>query len=43
MDFGLNETQKLIQQTFRNFVNDKVKPVADEIDHAKEFPYQLFK
>ncbi|MDH3215038.1 MAG: acyl-CoA dehydrogenase family protein [Candidatus Krumholzibacteria bacterium] len=43
MDFGLNETQKSIQHTFRDFVDRDVKPVAAEIDEAKEFPLELFK
>ncbi|MFQ5641388.1 MAG: acyl-CoA dehydrogenase family protein [bacterium] len=43
MDFQLNETQKSIQQTFKEFVDQKVKPAAAEIDEKKEFPSGLFK
>ncbi|MDP8205722.1 MAG: acyl-CoA dehydrogenase family protein [Candidatus Electryonea clarkiae] len=43
MDFELNDIQKEIQQTFRKFVNEKVKPVAAEIDEKKEYPLQLLK
>jgi butyryl-CoA dehydrogenase len=43
MDFELNETQKSIQQTFRDFVDKKVKPAAANIDEDKEFPLALFK
>jgi len=43
MDFELNETQKSIQQTFRDFVDKKVKPLAAEIDEDKKFPLDLFK
>jgi len=43
MDFELNDIQKDIQQTFKKFVDEKVKPVATEIDEKKEFPHELFK
>ncbi|KPL07733.1 acyl-CoA dehydrogenase [bacterium SM23_57] len=43
MDFELNDTQKAVQQTFRKFVDEKVKPKAAEIDEKKEYPLELFK
>ncbi len=43
MDFELTDTQKAIQQTFRRFANEKVKPVAAQIDERKEFPRELFR
>ncbi|OGU12721.1 MAG: acyl-CoA dehydrogenase [Ignavibacteria bacterium GWB2_35_12] len=43
MDYQLNETQKLIQQTFKSFVDARVKPQAEAIDINKEFPHELFK
>jgi len=43
MDFELNDTQKAIQQTFKKFVDEKVKPMAAEIDEKKEFPRELFR
>jgi len=42
MNFELTEIQKDIQQTFRRFVDEKVKPVAEEIDEKKQFPRELF-
>lgn len=42
MDFELTDIQKQIQQTFREFVERKVKPRAAEIDEKKEFPHDLF-
>jgi len=30
MDFKLNDEQIAIQQTFRKFVNEKVKPITAE-------------
>ncbi len=42
MNYELNDIQKSVQQTFRKFVDEKVKPVAAEIDAKKEFPRGLF-
>lgn len=42
MDYQLSETQILIQETFRKFVDEKVMPRAEEIDQKKEFPRDLF-
>ena len=39
----LTEIQKHIQQTFRDFVDKKVKPLAASIDEEKQFPMALFK
>ena len=43
MDFDLNEEQKMIQETIRNFSMDKIAPVAGENDKSAEFPLELFK
>ncbi len=43
MNFNLTETQKSIQQTFKAFAEQKVKPAAAEIDENKTFPMELFK
>jgi len=43
MDFELDEIQKSIQQTFKDFVDKKVKPAAAEIDENGEFPSALFR
>ena len=43
MDFELSEIQKQIQQTFRDFADRKVKPVAGKLDEEKKFPHELFK
>ena len=42
MDFELNDIQKQIQQTFRDFTDRKVKPAARKIDEDKKFPKELF-
>lgn len=43
MDFELNDIQKQIQQTFRDFAEKKVKPHASKLDEEKKFPKELFK
>jgi len=42
MNFNLTETQQSVHETFKKFVDEKVKPVAAEIDQKKEFPRELF-
>jgi butyryl-CoA dehydrogenase len=37
MDFGLTEEQRLIQQTAREFANEKLAPLAGEYDRTEEF------
>ncbi len=43
MDFELNDLQKQVQQTFKDFVDRIVKPQAAAIDEEKKFPQDLFK
>ena len=37
MEFGLTEEQKLIQQTAREFANEKLAPLAAEYDRTEEY------
>jgi len=39
----LNDIQKSVQQTFKDFVDRKVKPFAAQIDEEKKFPMELFR
>lgn len=39
----LTDIQKQIQDTFRDFADRKVKPLAEKIDEEKKFPMELFK
>lgn len=41
MHFELNETQKLIQQTARDFAQRRIVPVAAEIDREGRFPSDI--
>lgn len=43
MDFELTEEQKIIQATVREFAQNELAPVADELDQAEEFPRNNFK
>ena len=41
MDFSLNEEQMAIRQTCREFAEQEIKPIAEEMDAKGMFPYAL--
>ena len=41
MLFDLDDDTQLLQRTVRDFAVSEVAPVAEELDHAKAFPYEL--
>src|SRR5213592_629714 len=41
MDFDLNQEQRLIQSTVRDFAQSEIAPVAEELDREKRFPYEI--
>ncbi len=41
MDFTLNEEQSAIRDTCREFAEQEIKPLAEEMDRTGEFPYAL--
>jgi alkylation response protein AidB-like acyl-CoA dehydrogenase len=41
MDLELNEVQRQVQRTIRDFVNKEVLPVASEYEHKDEYPHAL--
>ncbi|MBU2535355.1 MAG: acyl-CoA dehydrogenase family protein [Chloroflexi bacterium] len=43
MDFSLSEEHKMLQTTVRDFANEKLAPVADELDRKQEFAWDNFK
>ncbi len=43
MDFTLNDDHRMIQDTIRQFANEKIAPVAQENDRKATFPLALFK
>jgi short/branched chain acyl-CoA dehydrogenase len=41
MNFDLTDEQKNIQQLARDFAQQEVRPVAEELDRTKSFPYEI--
>ena len=41
MNFDLSDDHRLIQRTVRDFAEREVKPVAEELDRTKSFPYEI--
>ncbi len=41
MNFDLTDEQKLLRDTVREFALAEVKPVAEELDRTKSFPYEI--
>ena len=41
MDFDLTHEQRDIQRLVRDFADGEVRPVAEELDRTKSFPYEI--
>ena len=41
MNFDLNDEQRLLRDTVRDFARNEVAPVAEELDRTKSFPYEI--
>src|ERR671927_883041 len=41
MDFDLSPDHDLIRRTVRDFAEQEVAPVAEELDRTKSFPYEI--
>jgi len=41
MDFTLNEEQQAIRDTCRDFAEQEIKPLAEEMDRTGDFPYEV--
>jgi alkylation response protein AidB-like acyl-CoA dehydrogenase len=41
MDFCLSDEQSEIRRLVRDFAQGEVKPVAEELDRTKSFPYEI--
>jgi len=41
MNFDLDPEHQLLRDTVRNFADEKIAPVAEELDREKRFPYEL--
>ncbi|HEY1613058.1 MAG TPA: isovaleryl-CoA dehydrogenase [Rhizomicrobium sp.] len=42
LDFGLGDTADLLRDTVRSFSDDKIAPLAEEIDRSNTFPRHLW-
>ena len=43
LDFSLNEEQLAIRDTCREFAQQEIKPLAEEMDRTGAFPYKLIR
>ncbi len=41
MEFDLADHHRLLRDTVRDFANQEIAPVAEELDRTKQFPYDL--
>ena len=41
MNFDLDQEHELVRSTVRDFAQDRVAPVAEELDREGRFPYDL--
>jgi len=41
MDFDLNEEQKILRKTVRDFAEKEIKPVTADLDEKQEFSYEI--
>jgi alkylation response protein AidB-like acyl-CoA dehydrogenase len=41
VDFDLSEDHQLLRQTVRDFAEDRIAPVAEELDREHRFPYDI--
>src|SRR3954469_22737719 len=41
VDFDLTDEQRSIQRLVRDFADQEVRPVAEELDKEKRFPYEI--
>jgi short/branched chain acyl-CoA dehydrogenase len=43
MDFDLSDDHRLLRDTVRDFAQQEIAPVAEELDRTKSFPYEIVK
>src|SRR3954454_10825364 len=41
MNFDLSDEQRVLRETMRDFAREEVRPVAEELDRTKSFPYEI--
>ena len=43
MDFVLSKEQQMLRKMYREFAENEVKPLAEEVDETEEFPAETVK
>jgi len=43
MDFDLSDHHRLLRETVRDFAQQEIAPIAEQMDHDKAFPYEIVK
>lgn len=43
LDLPLDETQAILRDSARSFVNDRIRPIAAELDASEAFPAELYR
>ncbi len=43
MDFGLSEVQRMVFETARDFADNELKPIAEQVDETREAPLEKVK
>ena len=43
MDFALSAEHEMIRRTVRQFADERIAPVADELERRKEFPHEIIR
>jgi short-chain 2-methylacyl-CoA dehydrogenase len=43
LDFEIADHHRLLRETVREFAEHEIAPVAEELDHTKQFPYEIVK
>ena len=41
MDFDLSDEHDLLRKTVREFAEERIAPVAEELDREHRFPYEI--
>jgi short/branched chain acyl-CoA dehydrogenase len=41
VNFDLSEEHELLRRTVREFAEDRIAPVAEELDREHRFPYEI--
>ena len=43
MDFSLDKKHEMARSLFKDFAENEVKPLAQEVDETEEFPWETVK